>query len=315
MRGDRKVIIGRAAVVAVCLAWLAVSAHAQPAPAGDAVALLPLDSDRSLEIYGQPVARAIARALEDGKIQVVVVGARMAMPERARLIVDGTMVQGKAGAVAISLRIRSPGDGKVLETLSATAPTLARLDVTAAELSSRLLPIVRDRLAALRAPPDDSRAGREPPAGPPRDTVAPDRPLGLAVIDETRSTGGAALLGALDGAVTAWARAHHRQPHKLDPAKFDARLAAPSVAAAGIELGVAFWILGYTTERGAIPMARARVRVRIADARTVLFDRVVATDTVLGDKASTPPELAARVAREILTILGPHVRRRVPSWP
>jgi hypothetical protein len=304
-----------AACLAVCLVGLAAPSHAQPAPAGDAVALLPLDTDRSLEIYSQPVARAIARALEDGKIQVVVVGAKMAMPERARLIVDGTLRQGKGGAVAIALRIRSTADGKVLETLSATAPALARLDVTAAELSARVLPIVRDKLAALHArparpaPPDDRRA---PP--PSARAAEPDLLIGLAVADEARSASSAALLGALDTAATAWAREHHRQPRKLDPARFDAMVAAPVVATAGIELGVGFWILGYTTERTALPMARARVRVRVADARTVLFDRVVVTDTVLGDKGSSPPELAARVAREVLAILGPHLQRRIPSW-
>ncbi len=61
-------------------------------------------------------------------------------------------------------------------------------------------------------------------------------------------------------------------------------------------------------------MARARVRVRVADTSEVLFDRVVITDTVLGDKGSGPQELAARVAREVLAILRPHMRRRVRSW-
>jgi hypothetical protein len=61
-------------------------------------------------------------------------------------------------------------------------------------------------------------------------------------------------------------------------------------------------------------MARARVRVWIADASAVVFDRVVVTDTVVGDKGLAPPELAARVAREVLAILRPHLRRQVPSW-
>jgi hypothetical protein len=45
-----------------------------------------------------------------------------------------------------------------------------------------------------------------------------------------------------------------------------------------------------------------------------VFDRVVVTDTVVGDKGVAQPELAARVAREVLAILRPHMRRRVPSW-
>ena len=50
------------AVIAGWLAAAAPVAHGQPTP-GEAVALLPLDADRSLEIYGQPVASEIARAL------------------------------------------------------------------------------------------------------------------------------------------------------------------------------------------------------------------------------------------------------------
>jgi hypothetical protein len=61
-------------------------------------------------------------------------------------------------------------------------------------------------------------------------------------------------------------------------------------------------------------MARARVRVQILGPRAVVFDRVVVTDTVLGDPGRGPLEVAARVAREVLAILGPHLRRSVPSW-
>jgi hypothetical protein len=54
--------------------------------------------------------------------------------------------------------------------------------------------------------------------------------------------------------------------------------------------------------------------VQITDANAVLFDRVIATDTVVGDKGLPVAELAGRVAREVLAILRPHVRRTVASW-
>lgn len=300
-------------LVAVAVACLAVprASHADP-PAPDAVALLPLDTDKSLELYGQPVARALARALDEGSVPVVVVGAKMAVPERARLIIDGTIALGKAGAVAISLRIRNRADGKVLDTLSATAPGLARLDVTAAELSARILPIVRDKLAALARPPEDHGriTQRDAAAEPP----LPVKVLAIAVVDSTRGQQGGPLVAALDPAVAEWARAQHRQPRKVDPGKLDRKLAAQAVAASGAELAIGFWILDYAPETGELPMARARVRVEIADAGAVLFDRVVVTDTVLGDKGLSAPDLAARVARELLAILRPHVRRQVPTW-
>jgi len=285
-------------------------AQGEPAREADAVALLPLDAERSLELYGQPVASEIARALVAGNVAVVVVGPRTPVPERARLIIDGTIALDKARAVTISLRIRSTLDGIVLETLSATAPGLARIDSAAAELSARVLPLVRDRLAAVQrpAPPADDR-GRALPRRP----VASDQVL-VAVSDATSPPGAGLLLGALDAAVADWTRAHHREPRKLDPARLAPRLAAATVVASGTDLAIGFWILGYAAEPGAVPMARARVRVRISDAGAVRFDRVVVTDTVLGDKGLSPSELAARVAREVLAILRPHMRRSVPSW-
>lgn len=284
-------------------------AHAEPALQGDAVALLPLDAERSLEIYGQPVASEIARALRAGDVAVVVVGPRMAVPERARLIIDGTIVPGNAGAVTISLRIRNALDGVVLDALSATAPGLGQIDGATAVLAGRVLPIVRHHLAAQHRTADDQARVvevRRPPAL--------DRPMLVALSDARRTTAPDPLLGALDGAVASWGRAHRRRIQKLDPAKLDARLAARTVASAGADLAIGFWILDYTPEAGKPPMARARVRVRISDARAVVFDRVVVTDTVVGDVGLGLQELAERVAREVLAILRPHLRRSVPWW-
>jgi hypothetical protein len=301
-------------VAAGCGLAMASPARAEPAAQGDAVALLPLDAERSLEIYGQPVASELARALVAGSVQVVVVGPKMAVPERARLIIDGTISLGKASAVTISLRVRNTLDGTVLDNLSATAPGLAKIDGAAAELSARILPIVRDKLAALRPhamPPDEHDHGRtiHAPAVP-----AGDRAVLVAITDATPGKRSGPLLGALDTAATDWVRAHHRLARKLDPSKLDPKIAAKAVTAGAAELAIGLWILAYSPEPGVLPMARARVQVRIADGTAVLFDRVVATDTVLGDKGLAPPELAARVAREVLAILGPHMRRRVASW-
>ncbi len=307
-------------VAAGSIAGLAPRALGEPAQ-DEAVALLPLDAERSLEIYGQPVASEIARALGAGNVAVVVVGPRMAVPERARLIIDGTIAPGKASAVTISLRIRNTLDGVVLETLSATAPALGKIDGAAAELSARVLPIVRQRLAGLHrgAADDHGRVVQaRPPAsgsGTPRESPVADNSVLVALADSTRTPSGAVLLGALDAAVSEWSRAHHREPHKLDASKLDPGLAVKSVVAGGTDLAFGFWILGYAPELGPVPMARARVRVQITSASAVVFDRVVATDTVLGERGLSPAELARRVAREVLAILRPHVRRSVASWP
>ena len=286
-------------------AALAVPGRVRAEPAGDAVALLPLDADKSLEIYGQPVASEIARALVAGAVQVVVVGPRMAVPERARLIVDGTIALGKAGAVTISLRIRNRVDGVVLDNLSASAPGLARIDSAASELSARVLPIVRDRLAALHRAVEGVRIEPRPaaPAAP-----AP-RPVLVAITDERKSAEAGPLPAALETAATSWTQGHRRPLQKTDAGK---------LATAPGDLAIGFWILDFTVDDLAdatrLQAARARVRVQIIRAHSVVFDRIVATDSVLGEPGLARPELAARVAREVLAILRPHMRRSVPSW-
>src|SRR5262245_21708357 len=72
--------------------WIVIGAV--PARA-ETIALLPLDADKRLEVYGQPVAAEIGRALKEAGIDVVVVGAKMDVPARAELIVDGTIKAAK----------------------------------------------------------------------------------------------------------------------------------------------------------------------------------------------------------------------------
>jgi len=300
------------ALVAIAACWilgLATPASAEPSP-GAAVALLPLDTERSLEIYGQPVASELARALVAGDVPVVVVGPRTAVPERARLIIDGTIALGKAGAVTISLRLRSTLDGTVLATLSATALGLAKLDGATAELSTRILPLVRDRLAATQRPPADTRSGA-PVAAAARPA---ERIVLVAISDARRGAKAVALTGVFDAALAGWARLHHCELRAHDASKLDRKIVAKTVEAARADAAIRLTLLDYAPTGAPVPMARARVRVQVADAHAVVFDRVVATDTVLGDRGSSPAELAARVAREVLAIVGPHLRRSVPSW-
>jgi hypothetical protein len=313
-------MIGRAVqcVVAVGLGLAALAAAprhalAEPAPVAYGVALLPLDADKGLEIYGQPVASEMARALAAGNVRVVVLGPRMAVPDHTGLIIDGTIALGKGNAVTISLRIRR-ADGGVLtrKSLAASAPGLAKIDGAAAELSAQLLPAVRELLAALPHESDDHGRVLEV-----RPVPSQDRPMLVAVADERHGADPGPLRGALQAAVADWTRAHHRAPRDTDPA----RLTAAALTTAGADLAIGFSILEWSVEqpddRAQPAMARARVRVQIVQIvgpREVVFDRVVATDTVLGDPGRGAPELAARVAREVLAILGPHLRRSVPSW-
>jgi hypothetical protein len=136
-------------------------------------------------------------------------------------------------------------------------------------------------------------------------------PAGAAGVDPLRA--------ALADAVLRWARAARREPRAVDPRALEGKRGPKAVASANAERAITFEIVGYAVDalRSArdVPLARARVRVRISDASAVVFDRVVATDTIVGDRQMPPAELAARVAEEVLAILRPHVRRAVPAWP
>ena len=296
----------RALICAVILAW---SAHAR-AQGADAVALLPLDTDQRLELYGQPVAHAIALALSEGKVDVVVVGPKMAVPEGAWLIVDGTIVS-KGEAVVLSLRVRNPVDGVTLESLSATAPALGNIDRATADVSARLLPLLRDRLATMR-PPTAADHGHVTEVR--RLPGAAGKPPVVLVAMSNAPPSAEPIRAPLVAAVAKWTKAHHRTQQDVESQELIAYYAPKTVVADKASLAVSFEILGLDVWPDPVFMARARVRVRIADADKVLFDRVITTDSVVGDKGKSIADLAVRVADEVLEILRPHMHRAVPSW-
>ena len=133
----------RFVIVILTLALCLARAHAET------IAMLPLDGDKKLEIYGQPVAAEIARALKASGLDVVVVGAKMDVPDTAQLIVDGTIKAGKGKAITLSIRVRDPRDGTVLENLPGPATTLDTIDKAATDLSSRVVTSVKTHLEAL----------------------------------------------------------------------------------------------------------------------------------------------------------------------
>ena len=269
------------------------------------------DTDQKLEIYGQPVASELARVLIAGTVDVVLVGRKMAVPERARLIVDGTIASGKGTMVVLTVRIRNTADGTVLETMVATAPTLANIDRAAADLSARVLASVRQLLAATRPAPT---AIKPPDEVKPTVVAMPGRlrPMLVAV----SSNGGDAerLRAPLTAAVASWANKHLREPMPVEADKLSRKLAAQTVKASGQDLAIGFEILAFEIKPDEIPLGRARVRVRISDAVGIVFDRVITTDTIVGDKRLAVERLAERTAREVIDIMRPHVTRSVAGW-
>ena len=300
------------------------TAHAEP-PSGS-VALLPLDADQQLEIYGQAVASEIARALVAGGIKVVVVGPRMAVPEGARLVVDGTIKAGKGDAVTLAVRVRDPRDGTVVDTLVVTAPSHTSIDQAAEELSGRVLPSVRGRLATAEPTHEVHVDGRAPcPAGSTAEgrCGSVDKPHSARPAEVARPMLVAVfappgelepLRAAFDGSVSTWAQRHHHDAKVLAPTALVPDTASKHVIDEKADFALIFELLAYTVEAGPVPTARARVRVRIADPGHIVFDRTVVTDTVVGDRGQAAAQLAERVAREILAIVEPHLKRSVASW-
>jgi hypothetical protein len=270
------------------LALLLISRMAGADP--DAVALLPLDSDQKLEIYGQPVASEIARELVAGGIDVVVVGPKMAVPERARLVIDGTIAPGKGDAVVLAVRIRERATGATLDKLDATAPALTNIDRAASDLAARVLPTVKARLAVVSHPAQDSHLE---PRHPPVTAPAAGKTLAIEVVADPRRT--TLVEHVLPDELATWAARHHWHADTSGKPG-DAR--------------VVMTVLAFDVTPGAIPMGHARVRVRIGDS----FDRVVVTDSVVGERNISMRDLAARTARAVLDIVDPHMRRKVPGW-
>jgi hypothetical protein len=293
--------------IAAVLLGISPIARAQPS---EQIALLPLDADQRLEIYGQPVAAEIARSLNDGKLLVVVVDAKMAVPEGVTLVVDGS-ITAKGAAVVLGVRVRNPITGDTTDKLEEPAANVAGIGKAATKLADRLLPVVKARLETLRKAPIDQPKRPKDPVRP--QAVDPVVLLGIGV-PTTASLMVEPFRQALIDNVNRTMRASHRQPSPVDASTLGKQLAVSTVATARATRGIAFEILDYDIEPGLIPLVRARVQVRIAEPSGVLFDRILVTDTIVGDKQITPEALAARTAREILTILRPHMKKLDPQW-
>jgi hypothetical protein len=282
----------------VLVSFALVFALVSPARADDnAVALLPLDADAKLELYSQSVASEVARALVAGGVDVVVVGPKMEVPRRARMIVDGT-ITGKGDTITLTLRIRDARAGTVLGSVPATATSVTQ---ATEDLSKKIVPAVKTQLASLSAvqvpPPNEA----QPPAAPVHREPAP-------ILGEV--TGQGPLRDALQHELEPWAK---RKVEVMPNVLVD--MVVPAMPAThGADAAIALDVVAFSISGDAVPLARARVRVRVVDRSQVVFDRVIVTDTVVGDRRQSSEALAARTAREVLAILDPHLKRKLAGW-
>ena len=251
-----------------------------------AVALLPLDADAKLELFGQPVASEVARALvagrPRGRRRRAADGGAGQGPRRRRWHDQG----GQGHDVELAVRLRDVRTGEVLDTIPVEAASMTAMDRAAEELSAKVLPSVKTHLAALiekdqqlLQPKHDEPKHVEPPAS--RATVLaaifrarPRRRTRSSCAPRSRPSSHRA------GRASPSRAARARHPPARQRARRPWSPSAPTSRSSS------------TCWRSTSPPTRCRsrapaFRVTIVDPPAVVFDRVVATDTVVGE-ARTP---------------------------
>jgi hypothetical protein len=290
--------------------WLALLvAHVR----AETIALLPLDTEKRLEIYSQPVAAEIARALKAAGLDVVVVPAKGAVPANAQLIVDGTITRAKGKEVTIAISIRGPHDTAAIDNVPPQTAALTNIDKAAADVSALLVPLVQKHLAELaKAKPPDKPVVVE--SRPPTTAMAPAVLVAVGAPPGTNARL-VRLRDALGGQAAGWAREQKREAKVVPMEQLRRDTAVKTLGDQHVDTGIAFEVLSFKVEtEDGIPMARVRVRVRIASNAEVKFERIVRSDTIVGDKGMADDALAIRAAREVLAIANAHLRRTIVGW-
>lgn len=273
------------------------------------LALLPLDTPPKLAIYGQPVAAEIARALTAAGLDVVVVGAQMAVPGEAVLVIEGSLISARR-KVKVELRLRTLDSRTPLATVASKEVALETIDRAASEVADALLPQLQSEL--------DKRASAHRPSAPPPPESIP-APVPAPVLQP------ALLAVAAPGAALAMREAFIEQMRSaavvLPGATYETRTAplsdvspasvmAMSAAASGA-LTLAFDVRELVVADRGVFVGGVKVRVLVARTGKIVFDRLLTTDTVVGARKGNLDGLLALLAREVVTILRPRYARSV----
>lgn len=306
-------------ILTVLLCCAGVSAGGSVAAAdGGKLALLPLDAPGKLSIYGQPVAAEIARALQAAGLDVVVVGAQMAVPREAALIIEGSLL-GQRKKVRVELRLRALDSRTPLVTVTSTDASLATLEAAANEVSQMLLPLVREEL-------EKRKAGL--PAVPPATVAPPPKqggPIDLSTGHVAETALPTAMIAVTTGGVPPAARSYFGErlmaaasaltaarwrPRPTEISQINAAMLLAMTATEPGSLGVAFDVreLDAVQERN-IYFGAVRARVLIALGGKIVFDREITTDTVVGGRKGDLGAQLDLLARELTVILRPKYLR------
>lgn len=294
----------------------AAGATAARPPARHLVAVLPFTvSDGSLSLYSRAAATALARALGGAPgIRARALSLDDPVPVDVALVVDGRLVGGSRGAVAVHLSVRDPETGATVATVATATAPRDELDALVDRAAARLRRPLRAALAArerrraarrqpIRLPPTVVRLrGAGPPvaAAPPLVVwPAAGAAVGGAVDIAPLATDAAAEIAARLGFRPVAAGRPVPEPGAPpSPAEVAARVAA--VGARG-----ALWLRVQDVTFGWAGVLIARGRVRVVaygpDGR-VRFDRVARTDTIVGSRGDRHAAVARMVLAQVADI-------------
>jgi hypothetical protein len=282
---------------------------------GSRLALLPLDAPGKLAIYGQPVAAEIARSLGAAGLDVVVVGAQMAVPREAVLVIEGSILVVRK-KVKVELRLRTLDSRTPLVTVTSLDAQLETLDRAASEAATLLLPLVQAELekrkparAVERKPARPDGEGREGPAGPSAPVARDQAPRSTAMIAITANGVPVAarpyFVERMMLAASALTEARWR-PRPVEISQISpAMLLAMSATEPG-SLGLAFDVRELAAvQQGGVFFGAVRARVLVVLGGKVIFDRELTTDTVVGARKGELGAMLDLLAREMTVILRP----------
>jgi hypothetical protein len=285
------------------------------------IAILPLAApDRRLEIYGKPVADALAQelgarlkpgftieALSDGS----------AVPARVDLVIDGRIVARAAGNVSLEAQVRDPERGTRMGHAATEAAALNRIDELARKLAARLAGPVDQAMAEKR------RLARQPIVMP-ETVIEIARGRDGAGMDAGQARGQAlvvfdAMGQAADGAVPvtrAATRAGYEMAAALGfrpvPAQPQGLLSVDRAVAAmrrhRARYGLMIDVKDIDFAWYGVLAARGRFRVLLIDAQGRVFhDRIHRTGTLVGSRGDRHAALVRLVMDQARDIAVPEL--------
>jgi hypothetical protein len=275
------------------------------------VAVLPLAAgDADLEIYSVPVAREVSRHLGEAlKVEVRALEDAGSVPATIDLVVDGRINKVGEDKIRLEARVRNAAISRTVGSVTAQPRPLVEIDEAARELAAQVAPLI-------------SGWRREQPRDPYRleraATVA--RSSGgsrVPLVVVLRATGSAA-----DGAIPVQEQASQAAYAFADRLGIDSIATtrelgdvnrvkvANVVRTSRARFGLTLRIEKVRYDFRGVLSARGRARIRLIDRNgEVRFEKVVATDTVVGARGDRHSALVYMVAEQALDIAGPQLRK------